>query len=120
MPRVRRTLYVFFHYQGEAVPDIEQLLRGVAALTCRPRFHAISILTGEEHPISQEEFELASSVASDHWTGADAFDPETLRALARKGVLISDEDDDELAELRLRTSGWPRAVGTSTPRSTTS
>lgn len=111
MPRVRRTRYVFFHCQDEAVPDIAQLLRGTTALTYRPRLHAISILTGEEHPISQEELELACSLPSDQWQDAEAFDAQTVRALARKGVLISDEDDEELAGLRQRderlaSTGW--------------
>jgi putative peptide maturation dehydrogenase len=111
MPRTRRTLYVLFHCQDEAVPDLARFLRGAASLTSRPQLYAISILTGEEHAVSTDELELACSVPADRWVDERAFDRQAVRALARKGVLLSDAADEELAALRerdelLASTGW--------------
>jgi putative peptide maturation dehydrogenase len=111
MPRIRRTAYVLFHCQDESLPDFALLLRGVASLVRRPQLYAISVLTGEEHPITKEQLELVCSLPSDRWVDGDSLDRETVRELARKGVLLSDEEDEELAALRTRdeqlaSTGW--------------
>ncbi len=111
MPRIRRTVYVLFHHQDSVVPDLGLLLRGVAAAVHLPQAYAISILTGEEHPLAPEELEVAASVPSDRWVEADGLPREIVRGLALKGVLITDEDDAELAALRRRdevmaATGW--------------
>ncbi len=111
MPRVRRTAYVLFHCQDQASPDLAQLLRGVAALVRRPQLYAISILTGAAHPIATEQIELVCSLPADRWVEAEALDDDTIRDLARKGVILSDEDVEELVALRARdellaSTGW--------------
>jgi putative peptide maturation dehydrogenase len=51
-------------------------------------------------PLSAEEFDLAASIPLDDWV--EAVDEKAARGLARKGVLLSDENDPELDTLRAR------------------
>jgi putative peptide maturation dehydrogenase len=71
--------------------------------------YALSILRGEAIPLSADELDLAASTPSDDWV--EAVDEEATRELARKGVLLSDENDPELETLQarhesLQSMGW--------------
>jgi putative peptide maturation dehydrogenase len=71
----------------------------------------ISLLKGEEYPVSREELELALSIPSEEWVDVDDGDRESVRSLAEKGILLMDEEDEALAELRRRdeslaSAGW--------------
>jgi putative peptide maturation dehydrogenase len=106
-PQIRRTVYLFFHCQDAQLLDVEQLLRGVVEQTSTRQLLAISILQGEEVPLSGEEFELLSSIPSDRWIDLDdvaalAGGSAWCRQLAEKGLLLSTEDDPLLLELRRR------------------
>ena len=100
MARIRRTRYLFFLCDDEPALDISLLLRGVAARR-RHGFRAFSILTGRHVPVERPDLELVVSLPWDDWVEPDG-DGERLRALARAGVLVSDSDEPELAELRRR------------------
>jgi putative peptide maturation dehydrogenase len=107
-PKIRRTVYLFFHCRDAPFLDVGQLLRGVVEQTSTRQLLAVSILRGEEVPVSDEEFELLSSIPSDRWIDLD--DVPALaggkwtrgRELAEKGLLLSTEDDPLLLELRGR------------------
>jgi putative peptide maturation dehydrogenase len=100
MARVKRPRYICFFFDDFPFLDVSQLLRGtVAPVTVRQAF-ALSILRGEAIELTADEFELAASTPSDDWV--EAVDETTSRELARKGVLLSDEDDPELDALRAR------------------
>ncbi len=61
---------------------------------------AVSILTGEEVALSAEELDLLLSTPADRWVPED---PAGVgRGLARRGLLLCDEPDELLDELRLR------------------
>ena len=109
MARVRRPRYLCFFFDDFPFLDVGSLLRGsVEPVTARQAF-ALSILRGEAIELTAGEYELAASTPSTDWV--EAVDEDTARALARKGVLLSDEDDPELEALRARhetleSTGW--------------
>jgi putative peptide maturation dehydrogenase len=109
MARVRRSRYVCFFCDDFPFLDVGSLLRGtVQPLTVR-QVNALSILRGEAVALSADEFDLVTSTPADDWV--EATDEKAARELARKGVLLSDEDDPELATLRARhehleDTGW--------------
>jgi putative peptide maturation dehydrogenase len=100
MARVRRSRYVSFFCDDFPFLDVSQLLRGrVEPVTVR-QLYALSVLRGEAVPVSADEFDLATSTPLDDWV--EAVDEMAARKLARKGILLSDEDDPELGTLRAR------------------
>jgi putative peptide maturation dehydrogenase len=100
--RVRRSRYLFFFCQDEGFVDIESMLRGATKLVSRSQLYGISILTGQEHAISPEELTFVLSVPSDRWLEIDESEAGAARALARSGLLVSDDEDDALTKLRRR------------------
>ena len=100
MARVRRSRYVCFFCDDFPFLDVGLLLRGTVQPVTVRQLYALSILRGEAVPLSAEELDLATSTPSDDWV--EAVDEEATRELARKGVLLSDENDPELDTLRAR------------------
>jgi putative peptide maturation dehydrogenase len=109
MARVRRSRYVCFVCDDFPFLDVGLLLRGTVEPVTVRQVYALSILRGEAIPLSADEFDLAVSTPSDDWV--EAVDEEAARELARKGVLLSEENDPELDTLRTRhesleRTGW--------------
>jgi putative peptide maturation dehydrogenase len=109
MARVRRSRYVCFFCDDFPFLDVGLLLRGTVEPVTLQQLYALSILRGETVPLSADEFDLAASTPLDDWV--EAVDEEATRELARKGVLLSDENDPELEALRARhqsleSMGW--------------
>lgn len=104
MPKVRRTEYVFFYCQDEDVLDIPLLLQGRAVLEPQQQILALSILTGEAHPISREDLDALVSLPARSWVDAAELGraEAPVSALARKGLVVSDDRDPFLSELRQR------------------
>lgn len=104
MPRVRRTEYVFFYCQDGDVLDIPLLLQGRAVLDPQRQILALSILTGEAHSISKEDLDLLFSMPARSWVDAAELDGSeaSIPELARKGLVVSDDRDPVLSELRQR------------------
>jgi putative peptide maturation dehydrogenase len=100
MARVRRPRYICFCFDDFPFLDVGQLLRGSLEPAPVRQAYALSILRGEAVALTAREFELAASTPSDDWV--EAVDEGTALELARKGVLLSDENDPELDELRAR------------------
>lgn len=64
---------------------------------------AASLLTGEETVLSSEELDVLLATPDDRWVPDDvAGDPAVAARLAGKGLLVSDDPDPELAELKQR------------------
>lgn len=64
---------------------------------------AVSALTGAEVALAPGDLELVLSVPTDRWVAESAVgDPAAVRRLAECGLLVSDEPDVLLAELRAR------------------
>ncbi|MEU4690047.1 putative peptide maturation dehydrogenase [Actinoplanes sp. NPDC023714] len=102
MPRFRRTGYVFLRCEDRSLIDVAALLRGRAELATHPQITAVSALTAVERAISRTQLDLILSLPARSWTRRDADDAEALRRLATDGLVLSDEPDDHLSELRRR------------------
>ena len=109
MARVRRSRYVCFFCDDFPFLDVGLLLRGTVEQTTVRQVYALSILRGEAIALTPDDFELATTTPSDDWV--EAVEDAAAHELARKGVLLSDEDDSELGVLRdreetLERLGW--------------
>ncbi len=109
--RARRTVYVFVHGLDTSVPDLEAFFRGEVHVVSQHQLYAISLLRGEEYPVTREELDLAFSIPSNDWVEVAEDDLDAALELGRKGVLLLDAEDEELAGLRARdevlgASGW--------------
>jgi putative peptide maturation dehydrogenase len=97
--QARRTAYVLFYCQDDALPDLGAFFRGEAAVVHERRIYALSLLTRGAHPISREELDLVLSLPSDRWHEVEASDWDATRDLARKGIVLTDDLEPELAAL---------------------
>ena len=82
-----------------------RLVSGDVGVARIPRLLGISILTGKEVAISEDDFELLSRLPSDRWTELEALEPAArnrMAKLAQDGLVVSSEDDPLLNELRQR------------------
>lgn len=109
MARVRRPRFICFFFDDFPFLDVGLLLRGTVEPVTARQAYALSILRGETIELTADEFDLVASTPSDDWV--EAVDADTTRELARKGVLLSDEDDPQLQALRsrhdaLESLGW--------------
>jgi putative peptide maturation dehydrogenase len=103
MAKVRRTPYAFFYLQDDYLLDVAALLRAEPpAPAGEARVLALALLTGERHQLCREELDLLMSVPADRWVEADGRDPDMLRALTQKGLLVSDADEPHLRAVRER------------------
>jgi putative peptide maturation dehydrogenase len=100
MARIKRPRYVCFFCEDFPFVDIDELLRGRVKEIAARQIGAFSILCGETVELSVDELELVLSTPATEWV--DAPDEERARSLARRGVLLVDDADGELAELRRR------------------
>ena len=61
------------------------------------------MLKGEELPLEDNHLRLLLAIPADHWIPVDeAGDADTVRELALRGLVVSDDADEQLAELRRR------------------
>jgi putative peptide maturation dehydrogenase len=105
VPRFRRTVYAFFAWHDGTFLDLENLFRGEVMLSPQRQLLAISVLRGEPVPVSAADVELLGAVPSDRWVDSAEVvtaDDGQLDELARAGLLVSDDDEPTLAELRQR------------------
>jgi putative peptide maturation dehydrogenase len=100
MARIKRPRYVCFFSEDFPFPDIDQLLRGRVEEITRRQLCAFSILRGETVELSADELEFVLATPSGEWVETE--DEERSRSLARRGILLVDDADGELAELRRR------------------
>jgi len=77
----------------------------------------VSILAGREVPLQEGDLETLLAVPAERWILTQAAEePERLRRLALGGLLVSDEEDARLVELRRRdeqldANGWHLYAG---------
>jgi putative peptide maturation dehydrogenase len=102
VPRFRRTKYLFVYFEDREFLDIHRLVRGEAAVMPLRQILAMSALTGTEHVISRRELDLLLSVPSDGWAERTGEDSEALGRLALQGLVLAEEADDRLRELKRR------------------
>jgi putative peptide maturation dehydrogenase len=103
MLRSRRSAYLLFHVHDELYLDVEAMLRGDARVAAEPQLFALSILRGEEVPVTRRELAAALEFPADDWTDVGPEQAEEVEALARKGLLVVEGSGDPgLDELRRR------------------
>jgi putative peptide maturation dehydrogenase len=100
MARIKRPRYVCFYSEDFPFPKIDEFLRGRVEKGAIRKLYAFSILRGETVELSSDELELVLDTPSEEWVEAE--DEERSRSLARRGVLLVDDEDGELAGLRRR------------------
>ncbi len=100
MPRIRRPRYVSFFCEDFPFLDVDRLLRGELAEVAGRQLCAFSILCGATVELSADELELVLATPSNEWV--DCEDNAAALALARRGLLLIETDDEDLAELRRR------------------
>jgi putative peptide maturation dehydrogenase len=100
MPRIRRPRFVCFFSEDFPFLDIAQLLRGRVEQVTRRQVGAFSILRGETVELTTDELEFVLATPSTEWV--ESSDEERDRSLGLRGVLLVDEPEGELAELRRR------------------
>ena len=113
MDRVRRSAYAWFRYVDSGVVDVAGVLQGRVAVSPVRELLAASALTGEEHPVTRAELDALEAIPADRWVelGDVSADAETVRALADKGLVVTDAESGRLVELRrreeqLQAEGW--------------
>jgi putative peptide maturation dehydrogenase len=97
--RARRTRFVLFRCADRARVDVEALLRGKARLELEPELAAVSILRGEEQPVTRAELDLLLSLPVDRFVEVE---DERVVSLAERGLLVLEEGDGLAGELRAR------------------
>lgn len=102
MTKLRRTPYACFYVEDDPALDLGALLSGRLPEPSEARVLALSVLTGERHRLTREEFDTLLSVPADRWVDHDERDSEAVRSLIAKGLLLSDGEDDRGAALRSR------------------
>ena len=112
MARVKRTHFVLLHLSDTQQIDLSALLRGtVTTAPGPPEWQALALLTSRRVTLTREDLDALASVPAGAWTDAAAIGAQAARSLALRGLLVSDEDDPRLRELRARdaaltTGGW--------------
>ena len=111
MPRVRRPRFLFFYCQDHGFVDVERLLAGELVPSSLRQVYGMSPALGEPTPVSAGDVELVLSFPSDEWVEPPAEATEAVRALVEGGVLLLEDAEGELAELRRRDealaeTGW--------------
>jgi putative peptide maturation dehydrogenase len=100
MARFRRARYLSFFCDDFQFLDVDELVRGSVVPVLARQVYALSVVRGEMVELDADEFELAATTPTAEWV--EPADADKARELALKGVLLSDEDDEELARLRNR------------------
>jgi len=106
MGQIRRTRYVFFTIDNGPCIDIHRLLRGEAAISRVNQIYAVSLLLGDEYPITLDELKILFAVPAEEWIpSADAVEKyglpdEALERFVRQGLLLTDESDQMSTERR--------------------
>jgi putative peptide maturation dehydrogenase len=104
--RVRRARYLFFSMDDLPFLDIPLLLSGRVALTQHRQLYALSLLRGEQYPITLDEIRTLFGMSSAEWVDAEAavahcnIDTETLMRLVDQGLVVSDSEEAQLSRLR--------------------
>lgn len=102
MARFRRTAYAFLYCHDTGFLDVGLLLRGKAEPISLRQVLGLSALTGEALPLSRAELDTFLEIPEGEWSEAPPREEARWEALARKGLLVSDADEEKLSELRRR------------------
>jgi putative peptide maturation dehydrogenase len=105
---VRRPRHTVAFIAEREVIDLAGLLRGEMSFATEDRLIAINLAESREEPVTPEELQALFSLSSSSWTplreaaATSGFSEEGLDDLARRGLLLSDRDEEPFRELRRR------------------
>lgn len=100
---VRRSPYAFLYLEDDYRFDVESLLRAEPPTPAREaQIVALALLTGQRHRLRWEELYVLLAVPAEGWVAGDDLDPEIVRTLTERGLLVSDAGEGSLARLRER------------------
>jgi putative peptide maturation dehydrogenase len=99
--RFRRTAHLTFRVAETRVLDVGELLRGCVDIRREGGLRVRSLLTGEESPLTLDELRLLVEVPESEWV-EPADDGAALEGLARRGLVVTDADDELVSGLRAR------------------
>ena len=108
MESIRRTKYFFVYFDEIGFIDISLFLQGIAEFSAAQQILALSILKGEGSPVSLKELQILSEISSSKWTPVSEVlkrfrvKLEFIHELARKGLILSDAEDERSVEFRKR------------------
>ena len=103
---VKRPANLFIRLHHQASLDVGRLLRGDVALAQENTVLGVSLVTEQEHALSDLELEVLKTISSRQWTAASKLQElhgvgsEVLDELEAKGLLISDRESSRFADLR--------------------
>ena len=100
MQKARRTRFLFFHAEDRGFFDVARLLRGEATAVSVRQLHAISILAGDEIPLTQSDLDALLAIPSDEWV--DVEETEKVRTFAESGLIVTDDGGPALVRFRER------------------
>lgn len=97
MARIRRTPYAFFYLEDDYSLDVAAVLSGeVPQPEPEAKTLALVLLTGERHALGPSDLETLRHVPSSLWIDDDRLDPDIVRSLVDRGLLLSEAGDDRL------------------------
>jgi putative peptide maturation dehydrogenase len=100
--RARRPASVFLRVEETAIVDVGALLGGEIAVTPGGRLVALPPLNGGEHRTTKEELEVLLATPESQWIDVPPSQTETFEQLARRGLLLLDDDTEPFAGIRRR------------------
>ncbi len=100
--RIRRARYLFVTFTDTPTLDVAALLRGDVRMGVAAQAVCLSVLRGDAFPLSDEDLELLTTVEATGWTDVDGLDPACVARLVERGLLVSDAEEGDEAELRHR------------------
>lgn len=115
--RVRRRNPCLLEIDDALVPDLAALLRGQARLDSEVVIALLCPVSGDRLPLSADEARFIAGLSARTWHDLDdvaathGLSADAIAAMARRGVVCSDADDDAATHLReaetqLASIGW--------------
>jgi putative peptide maturation dehydrogenase len=104
----RRSRYVVFLRRETPFVDVARLLHGEVVPAPLFQDYAVSALTGDETALSRPDLDALLGLSSTRLVPVADRDRDAVERLARLGLVITEGDDSELAELRRREEALER------------
>ncbi|RAP57175.1 putative peptide maturation dehydrogenase [Oleiagrimonas sp. MCCC 1A03011] len=101
--RIRRRRICFIQIADELVPDLSALFSGDLRLESEPSAELLCPISGERLRVTPRELALLAQMVAGEWVDAESFlaqthvDPEDLRDLLQRHVVLSDHKEDVLS-----------------------
>lgn len=103
----KRSLFGVFCIEDDEILDVASLLKGEFEVRSEARLFACSSLTSSRTAVTLNDLELLRFIPADRWVsgsevGELGMSAHSLEELVRHGLVLTNREDDEQAELRKR------------------